>query len=350
MSEEISNQELLVEKYIQDGNNEEAIKNLLFLITKHAQQRDFETAEAMREKIISIDPMALSEAIQAQEIIDSIKMKPADSSHMEIWSELYERLTVDEANALYNEMDEVTYNAGQTIFEQGGENSNLYFIDSGVAKYLFTEGKREMFIKKINPGTIAGTDTFFEVGKTTCSLVAIDRVKVRCLPSETLLRWEGTLPALEPKLRDFCSREEQVYELLKKNSMDRRKQLRVLLPGRILIKLVNNDGKPVGKTLRGDTGDVSVGGISFYIQVNNRKQAKMLLGHDLFLRFNMPPNMKQVERIGMVLGVRQQQSGDTYEGQKRDRYSIHIKFGEMLAETSIREAAKYLKMLDATQH
>ena len=343
---EVSNQELLVDRYVNEGNNDEAIKSLLFLITKHAQQRDFEKAEALRERIISIDPMALSEAIQAQDIIDSIKMKPTDSSHMEVWAELYERLVVDEANALYNELEEVSYHGGQTIFEQGSKNSSLYFIDSGVAKYTFTEGKREMFIKKIGPGSIAGADTFFDVGNNTCSLIAIDRVKIRFLPTEALHRWEGTIPGLEAKLRDYSSREEQVYDLMKKNSMDRRKQRRVLLPGRILIKIMNGDGQPVGKTLRGDMGDVSVGGISFYVQANSRKQAQMLLGHDLFLRFNMPPNMKEVERVGMVLGVRQQT--DAYE--HKDKYSIHIKFSEGLAENSIREAGKFLKMLDATQH
>ena len=43
-----------------------------------------------------------------------------------------------------------------------------------------------------------------------------DRVKVRFLPDEAIQRWEGTLPALEPKLRDYCAREEQLHELLKK--------------------------------------------------------------------------------------------------------------------------------------
>ena len=73
----------------------------------------------------------------------------------------------------------------------------------------------------------------------------------------------------------------------------------------------------------------------------------MLLGHDLFLRFNMPPNMKEIERVGLVLGVRQH--GDPY-GPDKDKFSIHIKFSEELADNSIREAGKFLKMMDATQH
>ncbi len=342
---DLKNHEELVERYVREGNNEEAINTLLFLITKYAQQRDFDAAEGLRERIISIDPMALSEAIQAQEIIDSTRMKPTDSGHMEVWADLYERLTVDEANSLYNDMEEVIFRPGQMIFEQGRKNSNLYFIDSGVAKYLYKEGKREMFIKKITAGSVAGMETFFDACHCTSSLVAIDQVKVRFLPSTALKNWEGSLPALEPKMRDFCDREEKVHELLNKNAQDRRKQRRVTLPGRILIKVVNKEGKPVGKTLRGDMGDVSAGGISFYVQASSREQAQMLLGHDLYLRFNMPPNMKEVERIAMVLAVRHHTA--TYE--EKDHYSLHLKFDKNLAEKSIIEAAKFIRMMNATQ-
>lgn len=344
---DLKSHEELVERYVREGNNDEAINTLLFLITKYAQQRDFDAAEALRERIISIDPMALSEAIQAQEIIDSTRMKPTDTGHMEVWAELYERLTVDEANSLYNDMEEVMFKPGQMIFEQGRKNSNLYFIDSGVAKYLYKEGKREMFIKKITAGSVAGMETFFDAGHCTSSLVALDQVKVRFLPAEALKNWaEGGQPALEPKLRDFCDREEKVYELLSKNAQDRRHQRRVTLPGRILIKIVNKEGKPVGKTLRGDMGDVSVGGISFYVQANSREQAQMLLGHDLYLRFNMPPNMKEVERIAQVLAVRHHSA--SFE--EKDQYSLHMKFDKGLAEKSIIEAAKFIRMINATQH
>ena len=343
---DLKNHEELVERYVREGNNEEAIHTLLFLITKYAQQRDFDAAETLRERIISIDPMALSEAIQAQEIIDSTRMKPTDSGHMEVWAELYERLTVDEANTLYNDMDEEMFRPGQVLFEQGAKNSNLYFIDSGVAKYLYKEGHREMFIKKITAGNVAGMETFFDAGHCTSSLVALDQVKVRYLSSEALKNWARSLPALETKLSEYCDKEEKVHELLNKNAQDRRKQRRVSLPGRILIKITNKEGKPVGKTLRGDMGDVSAGGISFYIQAHSREQAQMLLGHDLYLRFNMPPNMQEVERIAMVLAVRHQKASFD----DKEQYSLHMKFNKTLAEKSIIEAAKFIRMLDASQH
>ncbi len=337
---EISKHEELVERYRREGNISEAISSLLFLITKYAQKRDFITAENLREKIISLDPMALSEAIRAQEIIDSARLRPENKGHMEIWSSLYDQLSVDEANTLFNALEEVTFRPGQVIFAQGSQNSNLYFINSGQAKHLYTQGDREMFIKRVLPGNLAGEDTFFNASLCTSTLVAIDRVKAHFLPSEFLGHWRSTCPGLEAKLQAYCAKEPKVNELLKRNSMDRRAQRRVVFPGRILIKVVNAAGLPVGKTMQGKIGDVSLGGVSFFIKAVDREQAQMLLGNKLHMRFNMPPNMKEFERIGLALGVRHHSGArDALE-----RFSVHIKFDQTLGEKDISETERYLKL------
>ena len=333
--------EKLIERFIREGNSKKAIKGLLALITKHVQNNDFSKAEALREKITSVDPMALSEVILAQEIIDSARSKPASKHHQEVWAELYDRLTAEEAEALQNEMEEVLFQPGQTIFAQGQKNSNLYFIDAGQAKHIFTQESREMFIKRVAAGNLANEDSFIDASLCTSTLVAVDQVKAHYLPAMTLLSWEGYLPALEPKLRDFCAREVKIHDLLKKSSQDRRGQRRIPLPGRILLKVVDAAGEVVGKTIRGDIGDVSVGGVSFYVQTANREQAQMLLGHNLHLRFNMPPIMTEIEQIGKVLGVKRHAGGF----ETKEKYSVHVKFSETLPERSIVEAERFIKML-----
>jgi len=333
--------EQLVDRYIREGDGKRAIKGLLVLINQCVESRDFKKAETLREKIITADPMALSEVILAQEIIDGARSKPANKQHKDVWSELYERLTVEEAEALQNEMEEVTFQPGETIFLQGKKNSNLYFIDSGKAKHIFTQGSREMFIKRVAEGNVANEDSFLDASLCTTTLVAVERVKSHFLPAISLLSWEGHLPALESKLRDFCAREVKIPDLLKKSSQDRRVQRRISLPGRILLRVVDSEGAVVGKTIRGDIGDVSVGGVSFYVQTANREQAQMLLGHNLHLRLNLPPDMREVSQIGEVLGV-MRHVGDF---ELKEKYSVHVKFSKMLPEKSIVEAERFIKML-----
>lgn len=337
---EISKHEELVERYRREGNIKEAVTSLLFLITKYAQKHDFATAETLREKIISIDPMALSEAIRAQEIIDTARLKPHNRGHMEIWSALYDQLSVDEANALFNEIHEVVFRPGQKIFEQGVQSHNLYFINDGQAKHLYTQGDREMFIKRVVPGNIAGEDTFFDASLCTSTLVAIDRVKANFISREALHHWRNTVPNLEAKLKIFCAKEVKIKDLLKRNSMDRRTQRRVVFPGRILIKVVTAGGVPVGKTMQGKIGDVSIGGVSFFIKAADREHAQMLLGNKLHLRFNMPPNMVEFERIGLALGVKHHANAQS----DLEQFSVHIKFDRKLSDKDINETERFLKL------
>lgn len=337
---EISIQEELLEQYRREGNVKKAITSLLFLVTRHAQMHNFAAAEMYREKIISMDPAALSEVIRAQEIIDTARLKPRGQGHLEIWSDLYDRLAPEEANALLNETHEVVFRPGQKIFEQGVKSHNLYFINAGQAKLLYTQGDRELFIKRVGPGNVAGEDNFFDDSLCTSTLVAIDGVKANFITNEALGHWRANVPHLEEKLKAFCAKEAKIADLLKKNSMDRRVQRRVVFPGRVLIKVVTAAGLPVGKTMQGKIGDVSIGGASFFINTTDREHAQMLLGNKLHLRFNMPPNMVEFERIGLALGVKHHAASQD----NLEKFSVHIKFDSRLSDKDIAETERFLRL------
>ncbi|MEN8135862.1 MAG: cyclic nucleotide-binding domain-containing protein [Thermodesulfobacteriota bacterium] len=338
---DLTKHEKLVDQYVQNGDRLKATQVLLALVTQYAQKHDFDKAEALREKIIIVDPSALSEVISAQDIIDTARSQPMIRSHREVWAELYDKLSAEEAEALESEMEEVSFNTGDIIFAQGEKKPNLYFVDAGHAKHLFTQGNREMFIKKVVAGNVANEDSFFDAGLCTSTLIAVDQVKVHYLPAITLLSWEGYMPTIEPALRDCCAKEVKIHDLLKDNSQDRRVQRRIPLPGRILLKIVDAEGKVVGKTIRGDLCDVSVGGVSFFVHTANREQAQMLLGHDLHLRLNIPPVMTEIEQIGKVLGVKSFPGGP----EEKEKYSVHVQFSKALPEKSIIEAERFIKMV-----
>ncbi len=337
--EDLVKQEELVQKYIRAGNHDAAIKSLLFLITRYAQQKNFAKAESLREKIIEIEPMALTEAIKANQIIEEARLKKVDRGHTEIWADLYNTLTVDEGQLLFSDMRETILPPDETIFRQGEMNSRLYFFNSGHAKHIFTQGNREMFIKKLGPGNFAGEDTFFDASVCTTSLVTMSRVKVSFLERSVLEKWKTAAPALEDKLYDFCQRGVKINELLSHNAMDRRSQRRINITGRVLIRMVNDQGQPVGKTLAGSLSDISEGGLSLFIQAKERSSAHMLLGRPLNVRFNLPPDMREVNRNGLTIGIRYHAAG--YE--MRSHYSVHLRFDEKINPEEIRRAEQFLR-------
>jgi len=192
----------------------------------------------------------------------------------------------------------------------------------------------------VGPGNVAGEDTFFDANLCTSSLVAIDRVKANFISNEALHQWRDNAPQLEEKLKTFCAKEEKINDLLKRNAMDRRTQRRVAFRGRVLIKVVNSNGVPVGNTMQGKIGDVSTGGASFFIKAADREHAQMLLGNRLHLRFNMPPNMAEFERIGLALGVKHHDGAVN----NLEKYSVHIKFDQKLSDKDITETERFLKL------
>ena len=78
----ISAQEKLVDVYIEENNQEKAVKLLCELITRYAMENNFIKAEALRDKLYEVAPFALNEIIKAAEIIAEEKRKSLDPRHL----------------------------------------------------------------------------------------------------------------------------------------------------------------------------------------------------------------------------------------------------------------------------
>ena len=112
----ISDQEDLVDVYIKENNQEEAVKLLSDLVTRYAMEKNFTKANAMRDKLYAVAPFALNEIIRAAEIIEEEKRKSLDPKHMKLWTDLYESLTPEETIELYYSMNELILKPGQVVF------------------------------------------------------------------------------------------------------------------------------------------------------------------------------------------------------------------------------------------
>lgn len=314
-----SSDERLVEKYIRENKTGPAVKLLFDIIERCAKGKEFSKAESLREKLMEVDPMALSEIIRSAEIIEEEKSGSLDRAHMDIWSGLYGELTPEEANALFYSMKEVIYDANEHIFRKGEHNSRLYFIDQGELNMVYEQKGKEILLKKLKAGDIAGEDTFFSISVCTTSLVTQSKVKMHCLENEVLVRWNKEIPTLETKLKDYSLKTESAHALLKKKGMDRRQVERHKISGKVAVQMINASGNPVGKAFRGELSDISASGISFYIKTSDRKNASFLLGRNLELLFGFPGNalLEKIKQTGIVIGVSYHLFND---------YIIHLKF------------------------
>jgi len=279
------------------------------------------------------------------DVFDFLEKDSPENTHRLFWAELYDRLIETEARSIYSIMEKASFRPGQAIYRQGAFSRNLYFFEQGQAKHIFTHHGRDVFIKKVKAGSIAGECNFFDGGCCTTTLVAMDPVKVRVMSAVRLKEEIRYYDVLEGRLRSFCAKEEKILDLLNRNAQDRRHHNRLSLKGSVLIMDVDRVAGLNVKSLKGEIKDVSSGGMAVVVKLVKKDQAQALLGNSFKVLFNLPPKMTAIERTCQVLGVRwQEDEGASLED--RNKYMLNIKFSEPVATAIITECTRHVKMFN----
>jgi CRP-like cAMP-binding protein len=326
---DFSEKEERLKQYLQENNTQEAIRILLDLVVAHAKEKDFQKAELFRDRLYDIDAMALSEIIRANEIIIEEKSRGIDNLHKEIWAKLYGMLTTEEGNSLYSAFKEITVYPDEVIFRQGEPCSSLYLVNQGRLSVTSKQGLREILISRLGPGSLFGSETFFSDSLCTTSVTALSTSKLFELDKSALTRWQSHLPAIEPKLKNFCRKEDAIPNLLQQKGMDRRSRMRKKLAGKAAIQFLGNSEELIGKPFRGELCDISSGGISFLFKISSNEKARLILGRRLIiqLRSTTPETPFKIQKKGTVVAVHPSPFDD---------YSFHIKFDDDLSDRSFK--------------
>ncbi|GAB4342692.1 MAG: hypothetical protein Kow0089_17970 [Desulfobulbaceae bacterium] len=298
------------------GNTEVAKKQLYDLVITCARKKDFANAERLRERIYEIDPMALMEIIQSGEIIDQEKSEAISEDDLEIWSNLRRSLTNDEFNNLYYSLEERTFKPEEVVVSQGAKNDELYFISMGGVRVSYMGGGKELFLKNLTAGEIAG-ENFFNASVWTVTLTALQLTKILVLKRSGLAELEKRTPGIESKLQDFYNRTSDIHKMLKAKGMDRRVHRRHKLERRIQLQVVDQKDR-VLSSFRGEMTDISQGGLSFVVRITRKENSRLLLGRLINISVPVAGRPDKLLR-GTVIGV---QIVDPIVSD----YSVHVKF------------------------
>lgn len=308
------------------GNKDVAKKQLFDLVVSCARKKDFFNAERLRERIYEIDPMALMEIIQSGDIIEEEKSGAISRDHLEIWRKLLTVLSTEEFNSLYHEMEERSYRPEETIVAQGAKNDELFFINQGSVRASYMGGEKELFLKNLGSGEIAG-ENFFNASVWTVSLTAQQQTSISVLKRENLARLEQRIPGIESKLIDYYNRYSDFYAALKGKGMDRRVHERFTVEAKILLQIVDDKDR-ILSSFRGQLTDISQGGLSFFIRITKKENVRLLLGRSIKAGIPVSGGQDVVLR-GTVIGVQ------VYDLVLSD-YSVHVKFNNELARGDLK--------------
>ncbi|MFH1980770.1 MAG: cyclic nucleotide-binding domain-containing protein [Pseudomonadota bacterium] len=317
-----------VDALVAAGKTEAAVKLLFELIVAQAKLKNFARAEALRDKLMAVDDMALMEIVKAAEIIEEEKSAALDGGHAELWKNLYDILSSEEVNALFYGMETVDFATDAVILKQDQINDRLFFINKGKVKAIYRAEENESLLRTYEKGEVIGLDSFFDIKVCTTSLVAETPVTAMVLTRSTLAVWKETQPALEPKLVNYFLKYVKEYDLLKKAGLNRRRSDRIKIDGKLLIQIVDAKNTPIGKPFKGDLSDLSASGLSFFIKTSKTETARMLLGRRFRMAFAIPGGDApiKINQTGTVLSVNYLLHTD---------YSVHVRFIEQLKDSEI---------------
>jgi len=327
---DISDQEKLIDQYVEQGDQENAAKLLLETIMKFAKEKNFTKAEELREKLYEVAPMALKEIVRSGEIIESEKSRILDKNYLEIWARLFDTLTTDESNTLYFAMKTKAFKAGQPVFEQGQLDSRMYFIKKGRFQMVYHDrfGLEEAVLKELTPGDIANDEAFFSFTVCTTSLIAFTDAEVFFLEKNILTEWEKKYPSIENKLRKFSHLFEKVGDLIQKSGLQLRGHKRVKISRDAMVQSLDDSGKPLRSPYRVSLFDISAGGVSYGFKLNKKEDADHLLDSWINLQtvYENQTGKHKITRNGKIVAVHLQPFGES---------SVHVQFEELLAEQVI---------------
>jgi len=319
--------EAQIQPLLQEKKITEATALLAEQAVHAAREKDFVTAEIIRDRMLAVNPYALIEVIRVGEAIEEEKSNAISRHHLSLWSELYDFLDTESFRALYHCPQTKDYLAEEIIVQQGDANPTLYFINAGQVALTCRQGKKEIFLKRLNPGEIVGVGPFFDVSLWTVTLTAMTAVQVQALDREAFLGLLSQYPGLESRLSDFCRRSDKVPELLRVAGENRREDVRHPAQQIIVNTLLNGHGKTSPQQFKGLVEDISLGGLSLLIRISKKENAQLLLGRGLISFLPMDTDETR-ERRGEIVAV-------SLQDYVEKDYVVHVRFNEPMGAAEL---------------
>jgi len=308
------------------GDCRKAIEILLSVIKECVAAEMFEEAEILRQRILSIDDMAISDIIEAADIIEGARSSLIPDAILKTWSEFSSHFTETEFNALFYSIHLHSLDANKIIYEQGRRNDFLYFLNEGTVKSVYSKEGTEILVQTLGPGSMFGHESLFSLSLNPTTIKTLTSVSIGLLSDFAIRRIMVKHPGIFSKLKSYGQALVSSQDIFMKRGLTRRSHERFRIErNRLTFTILGASGKALTREHTGEFSDISVGGLSFFTRITNGDHLKKLLGKNIALKFELPGDQEcaSFEKTGLVTGV---------IAQMFNEYSLHVKFDHRLEQ------------------
>ncbi len=128
---------------------------------------------------------------------------------------LFESLTAEDLASLSGRLEEIDYNEGDVIFNQGDEGSSLFLIEDGAVEISYGEGKAKVRLAALFTGQYFGELSLFDGAPRSATAVAAKRSRLIRLDRKDLVDFVNKNPAAALRIiAEMSERLRQTNELM----------------------------------------------------------------------------------------------------------------------------------------
>lgn len=333
--EEIRETEEEIRKLVHANDIQQAGELLYDQAITAAKNKNFPIVELLRERLLEINPMALEKVIELGELIQEQKNTSFTSHHLKIWSELYGEMSPEEYSDLYCSLRQENFFKGDIIVHSGETDANLYFINSGYISMGCRIGGKEIFLKKMVPGSVLGGDQFFLPSVWTVTLKALTEVNLHVLDHAVMEKVSRKHPEIEDKLRKYCFEHAQTPELLKMSRDDRREFPRYHVNFNARHVLLDPLGNEAKRNFNSEVFNISEQGLAFIMKITNIVNARLLLGRYITTTI-LCGEEELPQQFGVIVSV-------ILHEPVMGEYSVHVKLAKKIDPILFRKILMFCK-------
>ncbi len=305
------------------GEKEQAISRLFLFIEQIARRRNFALSERLKGWLAEVSGQDLTLVLKAGALIAREKKIAQKEGHLDPWGGLYDNLSSNEFETLFNSFIHKTYAAEELIVDQGTRQESIFFVCSGEVKLYCEKEGNNFFISTVTPGEIIGVDVSSDPSYWDVSAVSVEDSSIMLLPVALLDMWKKELPGLVGKLQVFCERAGKRDLSIVNGGRDRRRYERHKVALQAICHIMDSRGKSTGISSQVGLLDISQGGLAYLQETEEVENLKRMLGRKV--RLDILGRDTDIKVIGSIIAVRSLQ-------QKEKKYSLHVTFERLLEQ------------------
>jgi CRP/FNR family transcriptional regulator, cyclic AMP receptor protein len=140
-----------------------------------------------------------------------------DGRHAELLANipLFESLTEEDLHSLSNRLEEIDYDEGATIFQQGEDGSSLFVIEDGAVEISYGEGRGKVVLANLFTGQYFGELSLFDGAPRSATASATKRSRLIRLDRDDLVDFVNKNPPAALRIiAEMSERLRQTNELM----------------------------------------------------------------------------------------------------------------------------------------